>query len=313
LSAKTQRVDNWDDLRFFLAVARAEGLSGAARALRVNQSTVSRRITALETQLDATLFERHARGYALTTVGEAMFELATRVEDDVFAVDRAVSGADATLAGRVRLTTVDEVLDAVVPTIAGFVEAYPGIELEVDTEVRTASLTRREADVALRPGLAPTEPDIVGRKLVRLDYAFYASPGYIEQHGRPRRVADLPRHRFVGFAGERRQSLLRSFVAEPRLVFVAHAMPAQASAVRAGMGIAYLPRFVAEHDERLVRVLAPRVEHGFHLWLLIHADLRQTARVRAFVDALTEAVRADRSRYEARGSSGPAKSYTPPR
>lgn len=298
MSAKTQRVENWDDLRFFLAVARHGGLSGAARALAVNQSTVSRRITALEEQLDARLFDRQARGYALTAVGEAMLVLAARVEDDVFAVDRSVSGADQALRGVVRITTVDEVLQAVAPALAEFRQAYPGIILDVDTDLRAASLTRREADIALRPGFAPTEPDVVGYKLVGMSYAFYASPAYVDARGRPRRVADLRRHDLIGFANERRQSILRSLVEEPEVVFRAHGMPAQAIAARAGIGIAYLPRFMGEPDADLVRVLAPKVDHGFHLWLLIHADLRQTARVRAFVEALSASVRAQRSLYE---------------
>lgn len=141
--------------------------------------------------------------------------LAAKVEDDVFAVDRSVSGADTALRGVVRITTVDEVLHAVAPALAEFREAYPGIVLDVDTDLRAASLTRREADIALRPGVAPTEPDVVGYKLVGMSYAFYA-----------------------------------------------------------------------------------KLDHGFHLWLLIHADLRQTARVRAFVDALSASVRAQRSLYE---------------
>lgn len=294
-----QRLENWDDLRFFLAVAREQGLSGAARALRVNQSTVSRRITQLEARLDARLFERHARGYRLTAVGEALLSIATKVEDDMLAVDRTVQGADRALRGTVRITTVDEVLEAIAPHLRSFREEYPGIDLEVSSALRVFSLSRHEADVAIRPGPPPTEPDVVGRKLVALPVAVYAAPEYLEARGRPRRPADLARHDAISFtAGLGHGVFGRDTLGDARVVFRANSMSGQAIAARAGLGVASLPRFIGDPDPRLERLFSRRSDVVYHLWLLIHADLRQTARVRAFVDFLTQAVNEDCARFE---------------
>lgn len=298
-----QRLENWDDLRFFLAVARHGGLSAASRELGVNQSTVSRRIAQLEEGLDARLFDRHARGYSLTAVGEDMLALVTRVEDDVLAVDRTVQGADRELRGLVRVTSVDEVLEAIAPHLRSFRERFPGIDLEVTSELRTYSLARREADVAIRPGESPTEPEVVGRKLVTLPLGAYATSEYLAGKKRPRRIADLASHDMIAFAtGRGAEELMRGFVGDARVVIRTNSMSAQAIVARAGMGVALLPLFMGEHDPALERLFVVRSQSVYYLWLLIHADLRQTARVRAFVDFMTERIKEDRARYE-----GPAQ------
>ncbi len=298
-----QRLDSWDDLRFFLAVAREGSLAAAARSLGVNQSTVFRRINQLEEGLGARLFDRQARGYALTGVGEDMLARASRIEDDVLALDRSVLGADAALHGTVRVTTVDEVLGCLAPHLKCFRDEYPGISLEVNTELRLFSLGRREADVAIRPGRTPTEPDVVGRNLVRIAVAAYASPAYLAGRKRPRKPASLADHDLIGFdrSGVAMVRWLYEAVAEPRFSFRSNSMVAQMHGARAGLGVAILPRFMGDSEPDLEHLFTVDASWDYHLWLLTHADLRQTARVRAFVEFVTEAITADRAMYEGTG------------
>jgi len=288
------RLDNWDDLRFFLAVARSGGLSAAARDLHVNQSTVFRRVAQLEERLDARLFDRQARGYALNAVGEEMLGLALRVEEDVLSLSRAVQGADHQLRGTVRVTTVLELLERIAPYLARFRADHPGIEIEVNTDQRVYSLTKREADVAIRPGGPPTEPDVVGRRLVRSTTAFYASPKYLEDRDVPRDIGALEGHDLIGFP---RGRSVPGPARDDDIVFRADSMTAQAIAAAAGIGVARLPTFQGDHHPGLVRLFHPPTDGDYHLWLLIHADLRQTARVRAFVDFIAAAVAADAASF----------------
>lgn len=296
-------MEHWDDLRHFLAVARHGSLAAASRDLGVNQSTVFRRIGQLETSLSARLFDRQARGYALTAIGEEMLQLASKVEDDILAVYRTVASADLEPRGTVHITTLDEVLERIAPDLQQFRERYPGIHLNVNTELRIFSLSRREADVAIRPGDAPTEPDIIGRKLVGLRMAAYVSPDYLKGRKPPRRMSELSGHHLIGFGESRRDAQTFGKIPDDApIVYRANSMNGQAIAARAGIGVAMLPTFVGDPDPHLRRLFLkqPAAETAeSHLWILIHADLRQTARVRAFVDFITEAVRAQRSLYEA--------------
>jgi len=295
-------MSSWDDFRFFLSVARQGGLSPAARELGVNQSTVSRRISQLERRLDARLFDRQARGYALTATGERMLAQAIRVEDEVLALERAVLGADHGLAGTIRITTVMEVLERIAPHLNVFRGRYPGITLELNTDQRVHSLGRREADVAIRPGFAPTEPEVVGRKIVTLANAVYASSAYLAEHGRPTTIADLAGHNLITFPDDRWRRIDGALaLPEMRIVVEANTMTAQAIAARAGMGVALLPTMVGDCDPQLERLM-DLPDSNTHLWLLIHADLRQTARVRALVDFLTDAIRADSATFDGTAS-----------
>lgn len=275
-----QRV-SWDDWRFYLAVVDTGSLSGAARLLGVNASTVSRRLEQLEDALGARLFDRQPRGYAPTSVGEAVLPAARQLMEDATALERAVVGADRSPRGLIRFTTVLELFDRVAPHLASFQARFPGIRLDVDTAPRVMSLGRFEADVALRPGKAPTELDVVGRKLCPLRVAVYASRGYLDRAGRPTDLDDLHRHRVVaGLEGD---------APVGDVVVRADSVLARAMACDAGLGLAELPRFVGDARPGLV-ALFERPVPDLHLWLLIHTDLRRTARIRVFVDFLTEAI-----------------------
>ena len=298
--AEPHRWIEWGHLPYFLAVAREGSLSAAARSLGVNQSTVFRRIGALEERLGARLFERQARGYALTGLGERVLPLAMRMEDDALAVERIVVGADDALQGVIRFTTVLELLACVAPHLRAFMDRYPGIGLDIDTDPRVASLGRREADVALRPGGPPSELDVVGRKLVRAPLAAYASADYLERRGRPSAMEDLAGHNLIAFTAPGRAPLQHP---RSRTMMRIGSMSGQALAARSGAGVAALPVFVGDADPTLERLFIVPAPATHHVWLLTHADLRQTARVRTFIDFLSEAIRRDAVHYEGEPSS----------
>ncbi|MBV0893586.1 LysR family transcriptional regulator [Paracoccus sp. Z118] len=279
------RIDNWDDLRLFLAVARAGTLSGAAREIGVNHSTVFRRIGAFEETLGVRLFDRLPNGYALTAAGEAMQESALRVEEEIAALDRKVTGQDLRLSGIVRITTVDMLAQGLLPRhLLAFRRAYPGIEIELTVGNATLNLTRREADVALRVGNQPPET-LVGRRVGRLAFAVYGAAA-------AEATAPLAEQPWIGFDAEH-APLVRAFaefLPGVRPAFRVNSVAAAIAAARAGIGLATLPCGVADLEPDLTRVAPLPESFTLDLWLLTHEDLRRTARIRAFLDFMAEAL-----------------------
>ena len=274
---------NWDDLRFFLAVAREGSLSAAARSLSVNHATVMRRLRALETALDATLFDRRPDGYGLTPAGEEILAHAERMEEEAIAVDRRITGRDVRLAGDVRVTTVDTIADLIVaPELPEFGEAFPGITIEVSTTDVWVNLSRREADIAIRPANDPGDT-MVGRRVGRLPFSVYASSEYLQQSP----VDDLAGARVVQSEG----SLMDTEAARwfrrqtdgARISSRATSYLTQRVACMQSVGIACLPEFAAGG---LVQVAKGPESIGVDLWLLTHPELRKTARIRVVLDWL---------------------------
>ncbi len=274
---------DWDDLRFFLAVARAGTLSGAARSLAVNHATVLRRLRALEAALDATLFDRRPDGYGLTGAGEEILAHAERMEEEASAVDRRVTGRDVRLAGEVRVTTVDSIADGIIaPHGHDFAAQYPGIVLELSVTDQWVSLSRREADIAVRPANDPGD-SMVGRRLGRLGFGLYASDGYL---------ADNP---FTGWPGARviqgdgdltETDAVRWFRKQSdggSIAVRATSYLTIREACRGGGGIACLPKFLAEG---LTQVAEAPDTVAVDVWLLTHPELRKNARIRAVLDWL---------------------------
>ncbi|MEM9073236.1 MAG: LysR substrate-binding domain-containing protein [Myxococcota bacterium] len=192
---------------------------------------------------------------------------------------------------------MDEVLRIVAPHLRVFQQQHAHIELHIDTRLRVFSLTRREADVAIRPGRRPVEPDVVARSLVSLSMAAYASPSYLEGRSPVRRTRDLRGHDLLALRSERDEGVF-STLPNPRIVCRTTSMSALAVAARAGMGVAVLPTFIGDHEPGLTRLVRVPAPDDLRLWILIHADLRQTARVRAFVDFMSDAIRASRELFE---------------
>ncbi|MCL4765508.1 MAG: LysR family transcriptional regulator [Hyphomicrobiaceae bacterium] len=282
---------NWDDLRLFLAVARAGSLSGAARALGVNHSTVFRRVGAFEEAIEVRLFERLPSGYVLTEAGEEMLETALRVEAEISELDRKIAGQDLRLSGTVRITTVDMLALGLLPRhLAAFHAAYPGIELEVVATNAAVSLSRREADVALRVSNQPPET-LVGRRVGRLVFAAYGAAAATDG------TADVPlaERDWIGFDSDHEALVRRfaDFLPETRPIFRANSVAVAIAAAKAGIGLAPLPCGIADLEPDLVRVAPLPDDFMRDLWLLTHEDLRRTARIRAFLDFLAAALTAE--------------------
>lgn len=282
------------DLRTLLAIAREGSLAGAARRLKVNHSTVFRRLGAIEARLGTRLFERQDGSYATTAAGEDLLRTAERVEAEVEGLERRLSGQDLRLTGSLRLTAPDDLAEVMVmPALVEFRARYPDITVELVVDNRMLNLTRREADIALRPTRQPPET-LTGRRVATLASAVYTAagtdpaadggPNWIawEEGAGPPGVAAWLAARAEGQAiGYRSNSLLN-----------------QASAVRAGLGRAVLPCFLGDSDAGLQRVAPPPPELTTELWLLTHPDLQRTARIRALLDLLYDTLRRRRALFE---------------
>lgn len=296
---------DWDDLRFFLAVARGGSLAAAARLLKVNRSTVFRRVGEFEAALGVLLFERTADGFVPTEAGEEMREIAERVEDELAAMVRGVAGRDQRLTGTVRVATTDSIAFGLLPPhLARFHAAHPGIRVELVATPRLLTFTRREADVAF---LAVRNPDgpFVGRRLCGMAVAIYGSTAYFASHPRPRDIDDLSRHAIVAsddsLAHFPITRWLKENVADAAVTYRTNSLLMQLAAVRAGIGLAYLPCLLADTVPDLVPVFPSDVDIGVDLWLCTHADLRRTGRVRAFIDFMAASILADSAFLEGRG------------
>lgn len=282
---------NWDDLRFFLSVARTGTLSGAAREIGVNHATVLRRLRALEEELETALFERRADGYGLTAAGEEILKSAGRIEDEALAIARTVSGRDVRLSGPVRIATVDTFSDVIIaPHLPAFAARYPGITIELFVADQHANLSRREADIALRPSNNPGDT-MVGRRIGRLGFALYAARDsnwtlMAERAGEPLRILTgdgvLDRLAAMRWFRERMQGAAEAMRANSFLTL--------AAACRAGAGIACLPTYLGGTDPLLRRLEDAPEDAGTDIWLLTPPELRKTARIRAVLDWLAEIV-----------------------
>ncbi len=276
----------WDDLRVFLAIARQGSLNDAARALGVNHSTVYRRLNALEADLQARLFEREGAGaYTLTLAGEAALAQAEQMEEAWLALLRGVAGVDAWPAGTVRVTTAVALLPLLAPHIAAFREHLPSITVELLADERLFDLHRLEADVAIRPVLQAPER-AVGRRLGAVAWAVYGPAALPADHPLP--WAEFGEPMTTRPVAE---ALAAHIPAQREVALTVNSVPAMRALLDAGGLQGMLPAFSGDASPHLRRRCAP-IDAG-SLWVLIHPDLRATARVRAFVDFITERLRAE--------------------
>lgn len=284
---------NWDDLRYFLAVAETRSLQGAARKLGVNHSTAFRRINGFEDAVGARLFERLADGYQLTSAGEELYAHATRVGEEIDLLQLKVFGHDYRPSGNIRLTAPDNIAYEFLPRyLASFSKRYPDIALELVVGAENLDLTRREADIAIRATTRPP-PHLVGRKLLTLSWHYYASKAYLKRK-EPLSQADLAPHRLIGADGALEQlppfRRLQAGLGDA-IVMRCSTLNAMSAMASAGYGIALLPDDQIKRS--LVRLLPCEPRYSTELWLLTHPELRRTERIRLLMQHLAEAFRAD--------------------
>ena len=292
---------DWEELRYLSEVAGSGSLAGAARTLGVNHSTVFRRINRLEDDLGVRLFERHREGYVLTVAGEDMRASVARIADEIEDMDRRLAGRDLRLTGTLTVTTTDTLMSRFLgPHFAAFGERYPDVTVEVVLASEYLNLSKRQADVAIRPTLTP--PDVlVGRRLAAVTFAVYGAGAYLDRAGRER---PFDAHEWLGFdAGLAHLAAARWMRVElPNVTsrFLANNLMALLGAARAGMGLATLPCFLADGEAELERLEVLPDDAGSALWMLTHADLRNTARVRAFMECVGASIQAERDVLEGR-------------
>jgi DNA-binding transcriptional LysR family regulator len=299
---------DWSDLRYALAVGQLGSVAAAARRLGVNATTVQRRLDVLEGGLGARLFDRSRSGYQPTEAGTLVLEQARRMADQAEEIERRVLGRDRELTGPLRLTTAFVVMEHLLPQpLARFAQAYPGIEVEVVENAFLVDLARRHADAA--PALAHLQADValrlsanvaehlVGRQLGMTHCRVYALRGGA---GLPQAVTPLPEllrdAPWVAFERDATHRVydrwMRQHLAQAQVRVRVDIFNAAAAMLRTGIGVGLLPTFMAESNPDLLAVSEVLPELSVPVWMLTHPDLRETARVRAFMahvgDALSQ-------------------------
>jgi len=297
--------DDWNDLKVVLAVIRAGGLIGAANALGIDHSTVFRRLRAIEARLGQPLFERLPGGtYEPTGLARRIGAAAEHMEDEVLALARDIAGRDQRLTGHLRVTSSETLAYGVLPPhLAAFRHHHPGVVLELVIDNRVLNLTRREADVALRP-MRPREGDLWGRKLADVAWTVYGANDYIASCGTLASPRNLKQHPLIGWeasiAGINAAEWLDAAAPASAFVLRTSSLVNQFSAAKAGIGLALLPCYLGDPDPELRRALPPIPALARELWIVTHTDLKRTARVRAFFDVVGNGLAAERTLLEGR-------------
>ncbi len=277
---------DWDDVRHFLHVARTRSLTGAAEALGVNQSTVSRRVASLEKNLGATLFERSpGSGWILSLAGEQVVKLAEQMADDAQQIGLAVMRNRTELSGSIKVTCGDAGTHSmIVKTIAEFSRKYPQIELSILISDQTLDLAAREADVAIRVTSQPP-PNVVGKRIATLGMAIYAAPELAERM----RAGDKTVPVIIGTSeGDGPPDWVLAHCPDAIATHRCNTLPVKIETAQQGIGVALLPVSLGENVRGLERICAYHPDPSPGLWILSHVDLRSTARVRVFRDYLVE-------------------------
>ncbi len=280
----------WDDLRYFLAVHRHGTHAAAGRVLRVAPTTIGRRLAALESALGVKLFQRTPSGLVLGEAGQVLRAHAERVEAEVLASERELTGADTRVSGPVRLTAGDGLATYVLaPRLHTIQQAHPELRVELRAGNLALDLSRREADVAVRL-FRPREQSLVARRLAPFVFNVSGTEVYFARRGRPSGLKDAAKHDWIGpeaaQEGTPPGEWLRRHVPAERVVLRASATTVMLSACASGLGLAVLPELLAETDSRLVPVLPRAALPTRELWAVTHQDLRRSARVAAVMEWL---------------------------
>jgi len=282
---------NWDDVRFFLALARHKTLRGASKSLNVDQATVGRRIAAFESALGSRLFIRTPRAFTLSEFGEQVMAEASAMESAMQVMRRKAACGDNLPAGNVRIATTDTLASAfVMPAIERPREDYPDITVTLLTGLEFADISYRSADIAIR-GARPDSEELIVKRLATIQMGLYVSQRYFDRLGEPNEDSGLTDHQLVMFPAElvprHRQNLCGFAVNSQQVVLECNTQLLMEAAIKRGIGIGLLSTFLAERDPQLIP-LFPDKRDPVDIWLVLHPDLQKVARIRAVITALEQ-------------------------
>jgi DNA-binding transcriptional LysR family regulator len=281
-------MSDWEDIRHFVALAREGTLSAAARTLGVDHATVARRVAALETSTGLKLVDRRARTTTLTADGKRIATVAAPMEEAAFALGRAAQAAKPGIDGEVSISAPPNFASSLIaPQLIRLRHQHPGIRLKLIGEKRRASLSRREADVALRL-MRPVEAGLFVRRIGSFGFSLYGAPAYLEK---------TPPHAFafIGYDASMAESpqevWLGTIIGEREVVLRTNDLETQVAAARAGLGIAALPHYLGDGDSRLQRHVVTQKPISRDVWLVLHRDLRQVPAVRGVMEFLVNCLK----------------------
>jgi DNA-binding transcriptional LysR family regulator len=293
---------NWDEFRLIKAIADSHSLVGAAEKLGLNHSTVFRRLTALEAAIGVRLFERSRLRYQPTAAGEAMINVASDVGESIVEFERRVAGRDIKPSGALRVATIDSLAIYVLPPILSqFRTAYPGVQLDLVLSSQNQSLSRREAAVAIRATNGPADP-LVGERICAMRWAIYCTPELALRYGNDIMGAAPWIASGENYWPLRGRRWFEKYIPRELQVCRVDTVLAMAELAAVGFGATILPCFIGDAGVGLVRVGELQPELDVELWLLTHAEISHSARVRAFMDFAAEELTRIRPRLE--GESG---------
>ena len=287
---------DWDDLRYFLEVARTESVSRAALSLRVNHTTVARRIKSLEERLSAQLFEKMPSGYKLTDTGLQLVQAVSRIETECIAIQEQTSGENMDVSGVVSLSLPEGFgSHFIVPRLHAFYEKYPNIQLDVVALPHTLSVSKREAHIAVSL-TEPTVGRLISRLLTRFSLHLYAAESYLQRYPPIARIDELSGHNLITPVVSRPENLLiKDLIPEPESNLRLKSINAQLEAVEAGLGVSLLPYFMAAARPHLIPILPQEAVVRRTFWLSMHEDMRHITRVKAVWDWLKDVVRTNQA------------------
>jgi DNA-binding transcriptional LysR family regulator len=293
---------DWRALQDVVTVAETGSLSAAARRLNVSQPTVGRRIEQLEQELGAMLFNRTAQGLLLTKLGESIISHAKQMEEEALAIERAATGANQQLQGNVRVSLIEDLgINWLPQKLREFHLQFPHLAIEVNIDNRNVNLLRREADIAVRLA-RPEQPDLICRKVCMLHFGLYASQSYLDEYGIPEKITDLKEHYHVGFDVEMGRGpqvkKLESFFNQDHIRHRSNSHMEIVEATRAGLGCGALCCFIADTLPDLRRVLIKQIDYAREIWLVTHAEINSSARIRTVFDFLGKAFKEDTNRLQ---------------
>ena len=284
---------DWNDLRYFLAVARTGSTLSASRQLRVSQSTVSRRITALEEQIGIKLFVRRPSGYELTPRGQSVLPSAEMVEAAILTFSDGIEAELRRLSGRVRLSTVESAANAwVIPAVGLLRQHHPGIRVEIMTSENYVDLARGEADLAIRFGPRPTQDTLVVRHLLDMLESLYANHEMVEELGMPSSISDIARFPIVATTNEEgtMNRWLEDNIPDAEIVQRTNSISGIMASVRSGLGAAILPCMMADDYPDLVRLVPPIPELTTPGWMVTTDEARRQPHIRVVIDQVVEQI-----------------------